>query len=106
MKGNKPAVDNAVLTVLQALEELPLPDALRTLHRIIELLSAAQIAAESGEALARLVQLHNHEDTPALEEVLSALLDVEPDCRGAAGIASAALKIKLKQSEPPTASIQ
>jgi len=106
MKNNKPGVDNAVLTLLQALEELPLPEALRTLQRIIELLRAAQIAAETGEALARLVQLHNHRDTPALEQVLSALLDVKPDCRAAAGIAAAALKIKLKQSEPPTASIQ
>jgi len=37
---------------------------------------------------------------------LKALLDVEPDCQAAAGIAVAALKIKLKQCDPPTASLQ
>lgn len=86
MKGNKPAVDNLVLLVLQAVEELPLQDALRTLQRIVEMLNATEIAAQTGEALARPVRLHNLEDTPAFDPVLKALLDAEPDCQAAAGI--------------------
>lgn len=37
--------------------------------------------------------------------VVLLLLDVEPDCQAAAEIAAAALKIKLKQCDPPTASL-
>jgi hypothetical protein len=53
----------------------------------------------------RLVPLKDLEDTPGFEPVLTVLLDAEPDCRAAAGIAAAALKVKLKQIEPRTKSM-
>jgi len=106
MKDQKKAINNLVLLVLQAVEELPLQDALRTLQRIVEMLDAPKLTGQTGAALARLVQLHNLEDTPAFGPVLKALLDAEPDCQAASAIAAAALKIKLKQCDPSTESIQ
>lgn len=90
-----------VLIILETVENLPLPEAIHALDCILKLLNAAQVAAESGEELGRLVKLKDLEDTPRLEQVLTVLLDAEPDCRAAADIAAAALKIKLKQSVPP-----
>lgn len=99
-------IHNAVLIVLEAVENLSSPGAIRALECSIELLNAVQIATETGEALGRLVQLKKIEATPGLEQLLTALLDAEPDCRAATVIAAAALKIKRRQSEPPRASMQ
>lgn len=106
MKGKKPVIDNAVQIALEAIGDLPLPDAIRALKCSMEILNAAQIAARTSEDIERLVPLKDLEDTPGFDQVLTALLDVEPDCRVAAGIASAALKIKLKQIEPLTTTVQ
>lgn len=101
MNGKRASHQNAVEIVLEAVKDLPLREAIRALECILELLNAAQVAAESGEDLGRLVQLKALECTPGFEQALTVLLDAEPDCRAAADIAAAALKEKLKQSEPP-----
>jgi hypothetical protein len=106
MKDKKPVIDNPVLIALEAIGDLPLPDAIRALKCSMEVLRAAQIAARTSEAIERLVPLKDLEDTPGFDQVLTALLDAEPDCHAAAGIADAALKVKLKQIEPQTKWIQ
>ena len=106
MKSKKPVIDNAVQIAIEVIEDLALPEAIRALKCSMEVLNAAQISAETNEDIGRLVPLKDLEDTPAFDQVLTALLDVEPDCRAAAAIAAAALKIKLKQIEPLTTSIQ
>ena len=106
MKGKKPVIDNAVLIALEVIGDLTLPEAIRALKWSMEVLNAAQIAAETSEAAEPLVPLKELEDTPGFDQVLTALLNVEPDCHAAAAIAAAALKIKLKQVEPLTTSVQ
>jgi hypothetical protein len=106
MKGKKPLIDNAMLIALEAIGDLTLPEAIRALKCSMEVLNAAQIAAETSEDIGRLVPLKDLEDTPGFDQVLTALLDVEPDCHAAAGLAAAALKVKLKQIEPLTTSVQ
>ena len=106
MKGKKPVIDNAVLNVLEATGYLPTPVTMRALKCSIEVLNAAQIAAHTSEEIDRLVPLRDLEATPGFDQVLTALLDADPDCSAAAGIASAALKEKLKEIEPLTMSVQ
>jgi hypothetical protein len=81
-----------------------LPDGIIAVKCSIEVLNAAQIAAQTSEAAGGLVPLKDLEDTPGFEPVLTVLLDAEPDCLAPAGIAAAALKVKLKQIEPRTKS--
>lgn len=106
MKGKKPVIDKAVLNVLEATGYLSLPVAMRALKCSIDLLNAAQIAGHTNEDIGRLVPLKDLEATPGFDAVLTALIDAEPDCSAAAGIAWAVLKEKLKEIKPLTMCIQ
>ena len=106
MEGKKPVIDNAVVNVLEATGYLPLPVAMRALKCSIDLLHAAQIAGDTNEDIGRLVPIEDLEATPGFDAVLTALLDADPDCSAAAGIACAVLKEKLKEIEPLTMCVQ
>jgi hypothetical protein len=70
-----------VLITLAANSDLSLPDGIIAVKCSIEVLNAAQIAAQTSEAAGGLVPLKDLEDTPGFEPVLTVLLDAEPDCR-------------------------
>jgi len=102
MSGQEPGFDSAVLTVLDAIKSFPPVVAVRALQRSIELTNAVLESATTGKPLEMLIDLGSLEEVPCLEETLGALIDVQPDVLCAAGIAQAALKVKLRECEPPT----
>jgi hypothetical protein len=106
MSGYERSFDNAVGMVLDAIKDFPPAVALRALQRSIELTNAVLESAATGKALDTLIDLDSLESVPGLEETLAALLDVEPDVPTATGIALAALKVKLRECESPTAGEQ
>src|SRR5689334_22254580 len=102
MSGQEPSFENAVQMVLDAVKGFPLAVALRALQRSIELTKAVLESTTTGKDLGTLIDLGSLEHVQGLEETLAALLDVEPDVPAAAGIAQAALKIKLRECESQT----
>ena len=101
MSGYERSFDNAVQVVLEAIKDFSPAVALRALQRSIELTNALLESAATGRALDTLIDLDSLEFVPGLEETLAELMDVEPDVPTATGIALAALKVKLRESESP-----
>jgi len=104
----EPVIDNACIAVLEAVKDFPPTVALRALDRAAQLLNCAQRAKENGDtsvqSLAAFVpDPDDMEDTPGLAVALAAVLDVTRcgdacDFLTAAGVATACLKAKLRDS--------
>jgi hypothetical protein len=97
----RPAVDNAVRMVLDRVAELQPSGALTLLQRPADMLWAMQEASDTGNPLTQNIDVPLMESTPGLKDLVSTLVEIDPEYRAAAAIAEAALRCRLLDMPGP-----